>query len=147
MKLWVRAEVLRLTNMRASQMRAVGTPGPEGSIGKLPSAELNKEITELRRRPARRRGDALRQLRDGAAHGHDVVDTPQKAFLRCRANSIEGGTSEVMRNILGERVLGLPGDVRVDKDLPWSQVPRSLARVVLGRARSRRPTVGVLVGD
>jgi len=52
-------------------------------------------------------------------------DTPQKAFLRCRANSIEGGTSEVMRNILGERVLGLPGDVRVDKELPWSQVPRS----------------------
>jgi alkylation response protein AidB-like acyl-CoA dehydrogenase len=49
----------------------------------------------------------------------------QQAFLRARANSIEGGTSEVMRNILGERVLGLPGDIRVDKDLPWSKVPRS----------------------
>ena len=48
---------------------------------------------------------------------------PQQAFLRARANSIEGGTTEIMKNILGERVLGLPGDVRVDKELPWSQGP------------------------
>jgi len=125
MKLWVRAEVLRLTNWRASDARRVGTPGPEGSIGKLLSAELNKDITDF----------AVNLLgAEGMLYGsYEMVrpvatmsfDNAQKAFLRCRANSIEGGTSEVMRNILGERVLGLPGDVRVDKELPWSQVPRS----------------------
>ena len=56
---------------------------------------------------------------DGGSRG------PRYAFLRTRANSIEGGTTEIMKNILGEQVLGLPGEPRVDKGIPWSQVPRS----------------------
>ena len=47
MRLWVTSEVGRLTNLRASQMRQVGTPGPEGSVAKLAMAELNKQIFEL----------------------------------------------------------------------------------------------------
>ncbi len=126
MRLWVRSEVLRLTNIRAQQLRAVGNPGPEGSIGKLAGAELNKDISTF----------AVGLLGAGGMlfpGGYPMSrpprtalwENPHHAFLRSRANSIEGGTSEIMRNILGERVLGLPGDVRTDKESPWTQVPRS----------------------
>jgi alkylation response protein AidB-like acyl-CoA dehydrogenase len=57
--------------------------------------------------------------------GLDLGRDAQRTFLRVQANSIEGGTSDIMRTILGERVLGLPGERRVDKDLPWADVPRS----------------------
>jgi alkylation response protein AidB-like acyl-CoA dehydrogenase len=122
---WIRAEILRLTNIRASQVRRAGTPGPEGSVSKLVSAELNKHITELANDLLGAEGMLYGSYDvDRSAHALHFTST-QQMFLRMRANSIEGGTSEIMRNILGERVLGLPGDVRVDKDRPWAQVPRS----------------------
>jgi alkylation response protein AidB-like acyl-CoA dehydrogenase len=123
--LWIEAEVLRLTNIRASQMRSVGTPGPEGSVSKILAAEHNKRVTSFIVDLLGAEGmlyTSYDMLRPGASMEWDCE---QKAFLRMRANSIEGGTTEVMKNILGERVLGLPGDVRVDKDLPWKDVPRS----------------------
>jgi alkylation response protein AidB-like acyl-CoA dehydrogenase len=125
MSLWMRAEAARLTNIRASGNRKAGIPGPEGSTGKLASAELNKEIFAFcvdLMGPAGMLYDDFTMKRPEMAMD---LSTPQRAFLRSRANSIEGGTSEVMRNILGERVLGLPGDVRVDKGRPWVEVPRS----------------------
>jgi alkylation response protein AidB-like acyl-CoA dehydrogenase len=128
MQCWIEAEVLRLTNMRAGQNRKAGNPGPEGSIAKLMFAEVNKRIYEL----------CIDLLGADGLIGYDytmrraaalgLVGPPgsaRKMFIRSRANSIEGGTSEIQRNILGERILGLPGDVRVDKELPWSKVPRS----------------------
>jgi alkylation response protein AidB-like acyl-CoA dehydrogenase len=126
MRLWVRAEALRLTNVRASQLQSQGTPGPEGSIGKLASAELNKDITSFAMVVMGPEGmlypDGYPMDRPTSA---GQWRNPPHAFLRSRANSIEGGTTEIMKNILAERVLGLPGDVRVDKDKPWSEVPRS----------------------
>jgi len=123
MSLWVDAEAARLTNLRAAAMRSVGTPGPEGSTSKLAYAEINKRIYEFvveLMGPEGMLYDSYELSRPDEFTSHP----PTKAFLRARANSIEGGTSEIMKNILGERVLGLPGEPRVDKDLPWSEVPR-----------------------
>ncbi len=125
MKLWSRAEVLRLTNVRANQNRKMGDPGPEGSISKMAFADLNKDIyakvIDLMGADGMLYG-SYEMVRPETAMAFENM---QKAFLRSRANSIEGGTTEVMKNILGERILGLPGDVRVDREVPWSQVPRN----------------------
>ena len=123
--LWIESEVLRLTNVRAAQLSQAGTPGPEGSIGKLMGAELNKRTYAFCVDLLGAEGmlyDSYEMRRPDGAGGEG---SPTRMFLRSRANSIEGGTSEVMRNILGERVLALPGDVRTDKGIPWSLVPRN----------------------
>ena len=127
MKLWIRAETLRLTNMRASQPAKAGNPGPEDSVGKAMMATLNQDIYEkaidLQGMAGQidfdytfRRPGEVDLSGTGGGEGY--------AFLRARANTIEGGTTEVMKNILGEQVLGLPGEPRVDKEIPWIDVPR-----------------------
>ena len=124
--LWVEAEALRLTAMRAAQNARAGTPGPEGSTSKLHHADLNKRIYEFCVELLGPEGmlyDSWEMRRPEGAGG--IGGGPVRSILRSRANSNEGGTSEVMRNILGERVLGLPGDVRTDKGRPWSEVPRN----------------------
>ncbi len=124
-QLWLQAEVNRLTNIRAAQLRTAGTPGPEGSVAKLAMAELNKAIYSLALDVMGPEG-MLYESYDFSRPKHALFsDDMFKNFLRARANSIEGGTSEVLKNIIGERVLGLPGDVRVDKDAAWKDVPRS----------------------
>ena len=124
-QLWIRAEVLRLTNMRASQAARSGNPGPEGSVGKAMMAFINQDIWET---AVELQGMAGQIDYDYTFRRPGTTDMtgsgPGYAFLRARANSIEGGTSEVMKNILGEQVLGLPGEPRVDKDVPWSDVPK-----------------------
>ena len=131
MQLWIEAEALRLTNIRAGQNRKAGNPGPEGSIAKLMFAEVNKDIYEL----------CVDLLGPGRARRLRLHDAPVRAArprrparvvaARCscgsRANSIEGGTSEIQRNIIGERVLGLPGEPRTDKEHPLEGRPPVVA--------------------
>lgn len=136
-RLWTRAEAHRLTLARARRTATVGQPGPEGSVSKLVGAELNQEVYEfcvdLLGPDALLYDDYTMKRAEDAAGGDagsgtrvqaDPGSTLQQRFLRSRANTIEGGTSEVMRNILGERVLGLPGEPRSDSDRPWKEVPR-----------------------
>jgi alkylation response protein AidB-like acyl-CoA dehydrogenase len=127
-QLYIEAELQRVTSQRARASQGIGNPGPEGSVGKLAQAELYKRIWECSLDVlgadslVYEQGYELR--RPGGGRG-DREAVAKYQFLRSRANSIEGGTSEVMRNILGERVLGLPGEPRVDKDVPWKSVPRN----------------------
>ena len=95
---WIELQALKLTNYRAlSQLMQTGIPGPEGSVAKLHWSESNQRLTKL----------ALEILGPEA----QVVDSDgawQYQQLRSRGNTIEAGTSEILRNIIAERVLGLP---------------------------------------
>jgi alkylation response protein AidB-like acyl-CoA dehydrogenase len=121
---WVEAEVQRLLTARATAMARAGQPGPEGSIAKLANTELGQRLADL---TLDLQGPEAMLHKDGYPMSRSdrmSVASPSKRYLRSRAFTIEGGTSEVMRNILGERMLGLPPDLRVDKNLPWSEIPK-----------------------
>ncbi|MGW3241160.1 acyl-CoA dehydrogenase family protein [Streptomyces sp. NPDC001070] len=125
LRLWVDAEVTRLTGERLRQQLAVGAPGPEGSGMKLAFASLNQRISGL---------EVELLGEDGLRYGDWTMTRPEIVdfygrdagyrYLRAKGNSIEGGTSEILRNIISERVLGLPSEPRTDKDVPWKDLPR-----------------------
>jgi alkylation response protein AidB-like acyl-CoA dehydrogenase len=125
---WMDNELLRITSQRARAAQKQGNPGPEGSVMKLAQADMNKKLWELAVDVMGADGLAFEagyELRQSGFEARSLEAAAKYQFLRSRANSIEGGTSEIMKNILGERVLGLPGEPRVDKDIPWKDVPRS----------------------
>ncbi|MEV0025246.1 acyl-CoA dehydrogenase family protein [Streptomyces atroolivaceus] len=123
--LWVEAEVARLTGERLRQQLVAGQPGPEGSGMKLAFARLNQEISGLE---VELLGDEGLLYSDWTMRRPEIVDfTGRDAgyrYLRSKGNSIEGGTSEVLLNIVAERVLGLPVEPRNDKDVAWKDLAR-----------------------
>ncbi|MFE1209408.1 acyl-CoA dehydrogenase family protein [Streptomyces albidoflavus] len=123
--LWVEAEVARLTGERLRQQLAVGQPGPEGSGLKLSFARLNQQISGVEVEVL---GDEGLLYDDWTMRRPELVDFtgrgPGYRYLRSKGNSIEGGTSEVLLNIVAERVLGLPTEPRTDKDVAWKDLAR-----------------------
>lgn len=122
---WVESEVTRLAGERVRQQLAIGQPGPESSAMKLAFAQQAQQLT----------GFALELDPDAGLQYDDWAMTrpastsflgrgPGFRYLRAKGNSIEGGTSEIMRNVVAERVLGLPADHRPDKGIPFKDVPR-----------------------
>ncbi|HET6625104.1 MAG TPA: acyl-CoA dehydrogenase family protein [Nocardioidaceae bacterium] len=125
MSLWTEAEVARLTGQRLRQKLAVGAPGPEGSAMKLTFARLAQQLSGLE---VELLGEDGLRYGDWTMVRPDLVEfTGRDAgyrYLRAKGNSIEGGTSEILRNIVAERVLGLPAEARADKDIAWKDLPR-----------------------
>ena len=121
--LWSEQQIRRWTNSRVRDNARAGRLGPESSVGKVHSGELNQRTQALA-------VDLLGM--DALAWDPSLVETVEgglpravQGFLRSRANTIEGGTSEVNRNVLGERVLGLPREPDPYRDSAWEDVPRS----------------------
>ena len=130
--LYVESEIVRLTMMRAEQQRSTGTPGPEGSLGRLMVSEHQQHCFEfivtllgpegmLISDYEMRRPEIIGEIALGS---DDKVDL-QKGFLSTIGGTIGGGTTEISRNILGERILGLPKEPDPGRGLPWSQIPRN----------------------
>src|SRR4051812_34143979 len=114
----VKASGLKYTSFRAISALSKGErPGPENSIGKLVAGSMVQDIAAF----------ALDlQGAAGVLSGPEEAEAAgkfQAMLLRAPGTRVEGGTDEIMRNIIAERVLGLPGDIRVDKDIPFNKIP------------------------
>ena len=131
---WIDHRVIALNNQRAADRRRSGAEaGPEGSITKLQSAEFNQRLQKLAVdlegvNGVAWDGKGLTAEATLSFASGGLADDPRtvaRGFLRAQANTIEGGTSSIMRNILGERVLALPKEPDQSRDVAWKDVPRS----------------------
>jgi alkylation response protein AidB-like acyl-CoA dehydrogenase len=121
-RLWCEEQMRGWTNDRIRAGRAAGLPlGPESSIGKVHGSELNQRIQRLAAQMLGASGTAWEGPVDSYA---ESMPAEVRGMLRSRANTIEGGTTEVNKNILAERVLGLPKEPDTWEGKPWKDVPR-----------------------
>jgi alkylation response protein AidB-like acyl-CoA dehydrogenase len=125
MRLWVEAEVLRRAGVRLPPPAVAGQPGPEGAGMKVAFARLAQAISGF---DLELHAESGLHYDDWTMRRTEVVNLigrePGFRYLRARGNSIEGGTSEILRNTISERILGLPGEHRVDKDVAWKDLDR-----------------------
>ena len=118
-RFYIEREVKEMTAFRAAMARRMGEqPGAEGGVGKIFNAELNQRQTAFAMNAAG--PSSIAWLPDDKK-----AEARARAFLRARGYSIEGGTTEILKNSLAERVLGLPRDPAVDKGIPWKDIKRS----------------------
>jgi alkylation response protein AidB-like acyl-CoA dehydrogenase len=130
LRLWVEAEAARLAGQRLRQLLAAGAPGPEGSAAKLAYARLNQQISsfelELLGPDGLRHDTWYRQT--WSSERPAATDLAERSagyhYLRAKGNSIEGGTSEILRTIIAERVLDLPREPRTDTSVAWKDLPK-----------------------
>jgi alkylation response protein AidB-like acyl-CoA dehydrogenase len=115
---YVQSSGLKYTGFRSISAISKGRdPGPENSIGKVVTGQMLQEIASL--------GLEL-QDQAGLLIGEDEAAYEAKfqfMLLRSLGVRIEGGTDEILKNIIAERVLGLPGDIRVDRDVSFKDIP------------------------
>ena len=118
-RLYIESQVIKYTNLRARHGREAGRPvGPEGSITKLMQGLHNRRLQQF---AVDLRGPAATAWTDDDSAASAAVT----GFLRAQANTIEGGTSDVLRNVLGERVLGLPREPDPDRTRSWNDAVRA----------------------
>jgi alkylation response protein AidB-like acyl-CoA dehydrogenase len=110
---------------RERKTGTAGQPGAEGSAVKFAYSRLTQAISGFELELL---GEEGLRYDDWTMRRPSIVDwshrSPGYRYLRAKGNSIEGGTSEILANIIAERVLGLPAEIRVDKDVAWKDLPR-----------------------
>jgi alkylation response protein AidB-like acyl-CoA dehydrogenase len=116
---FIEDKIVQITNLRSAARRRAGQgPGAEGSIMKLFFSEHTQRLHDL--------ASDLEGLSGQAwPEGDRWLKNTAWSFLRVRSKTIAGGTSEIQRNILGERILGLPKEPDASRDVAWKDVPRS----------------------